>query len=320
MSHFLITLILSIGLLAAIGWATYWLHHKHGPHGEHLFRSLLALMVAGMVLLLTFGTNYVLASSGLKRSLGSERIIGDDPIARILFGGSHMRSNHLFALAVVVASFVSCACFLHAAGRLFEYFQTGAWRANHFETAKLIVNLAFVTGVAGYCLWLDSDLLLARTALMMYSDAYGAAGASLPVPSVIIHDHRREIGGYLLGILAVWYPLYILMAEKHFASCKAHYSAACRAMAASQAQAMAAPGGVAALPHGPVAPPAAGPGGGALGIGGLVAPAAPFAVAPFVVTPPISGAGADTPVPGGAAPLIRPVPFNPGPESRNGVH
>jgi len=311
MNNFLMTLLLSVLLLSCIGWATYWLHHNHGPAGERVFRSLVALMVSGFVLLLTFGTNYIMASTGLKRSFGSEKIIGDDPVARVLFGGSHMRSNHLIALAIVVISFVGSAYFLKFLGRAFEAVRDGSWRQNRLDFALLLLKLVAVAYVAAEFLRLDTGLLLARTALMMYSEEYGAMGVALPKPEAILQAHGNEIGGYLLGIFVQWYPLYILMAEKHFSSCRAHYNAACRDLAASRVQAEAALNGA---PVEQVAP-APGP-----------VPAAPQP-APGVVLPElpivVPGGGPQAPqhngpMPGGAAGFVRPIPFNPGPQERNG--
>ena len=307
MSHFITTLLLSVLLLSGIGRATYWVHHNHGPAGERVFRTLLALLVSGLVLLLTFGANYVMASTGLKRSFGSEKIVGDDPIARILFGGSHMRSNHLIALAIVVISFVGSAYFLKFLGMAFESVRSGQWRQNQLEFGLLLIKLVAIAVITMEFLRLDTALVLARTALMMYSDQYGAMGAGLPTPDEIIKAHGNEIGGFLLGIFGFWYPLYILMAEKHFSSCRAHYNAACRDLAASRAEAAIALNGAGAAAPAVVAPVP-------VHVQGVVLADEPNAVVvgPPRVRDPVRG-------PAGAEDFIRPIPFNPGPVERNGA-
>lgn len=312
MNHFFISLFVMLVFLACVGWATF-ATHRHGPAAEKIFRASRAFMIAGLFLMLTFIANYWLASTALKRMVRAEKF-GDDPILGLFFSGSAMRSNQLLGLMFVFASFVAAGFFLKYLGEMFGAVSRQAWRQNSFEFGLLLAKFAIWTGIAFVFLWADTSLLLFRSTQMMFPKDMAKTATMLPSPDLLLQQHGGTMGAYLLRVFMWWYPLYILLAEKHWASSWAALSAAIAEYhgqrAVMQARTSVAP---VAVPPAPVAP----------------APFAPVPVAPIgpavapgaggIPVPPAPGNMPMPPAPGGAAPWVRPVPFNNGPQNLNGA-
>lgn len=314
MNMFFVSLLVLVLFLALIGWLTHWTHAAGGDAQERYFRAFRALLIAGLFLALSFVANYYLASTGLQRSLGAEKLGRKDPFGALLFAGSGMRSNHLFALMLVAASFIAVGYFLKYVGLVFEAVRTGSWRQGRTAFALLLFRFALITVATAVFVWADTSLLLFRTATMMWTEELSTTAASLPTPDRIIDRHAGTMGANLLSIFMVWYPLYIILAEKHFASCMAHFRQASEqwATAKRQAEAAAAPGAPAAA-GGTPAPD------GPLPRGAMPIPPPPGTPGPFGPVPPGGPAGpAPGPAPGGAGPWVRAIPFNPGPQNGNG--
>lgn len=288
-------------LVASIGWATYSLHVNRGPAWEPVFRAGVAFFLASFLLYLVFSSNYVLGATGLRRFAGSERIVGKDPISRFAYAGSQMKSNHLFALLVIIVSFAAGAVLIMTVRRVVDGIRSREWQQQPVQFWVSVLALGGAAIGAYYAFLVDTTLMVTRTAQMMYSAEYAGSGAAMPAPAELIRQHRTELGGYFLAMVVPWYWMMILIAEVCFASTKAHFNAACRELGAARAQAAA--GGP------PLAPaPAA-----------VATPlATPIIVPPIPVVPFGGGGGHNGPAPGGAAPFIRRVPFNSGPVGRNG--
>jgi len=300
MNHFFLCLVLLAAFLAILGWATHACHQRDEPT-EKMFSTLRAFILAGIFLAIALVLNYYLCSTGLQRSMGGERLGRHDPFGSLLFEGSGMRTNHLWALGIVIFSFVSAAWFLSCVGRLvrqrIEHARAvqvnNAVPHHHDPVWKLIIELVAASTMMSIGFYLDTSLLLFRSATMMWPNEMAETAASLPEIGRVIAQHSGTMGAFLLFLLSFWYPAFILMAEKHFASCKAHYSAACR----KRAQLQDAP----ARPA-PVVP---------------IAPVPPMAPAPPAPAPRVVPAGPLPPVPGGVA-FNRPIPFAVPPGNGNG--
>lgn len=314
MNYFFVSLFVMLVFLACVGWATF-ATYRHGPAAEKIFRASRAFMIAGLFLTLTFVANYWLASTALKRMVRAEKF-GTDPILALFFSGSAMRSNQLLGLMFVVASFVAAGFFLKYLGEVFSAVSRQTWRQNSFEFGLLLAKFAIWTGIAFVFLWADTALLLFRSTQMMFPKDMAKTATLLPSPDLLLQQHSGTMGAYLLRVFMWWYPLYILLAEKHWASSWAALSAAIAEYhgqrAALQSRASVAP---VAVPPAPIVPIPAGtiP----------VVPAAPI-VAPVaapdgIPVPPPPGNMPVPPAPGGAAPWVRPVPFNTGPQNLNGA-
>lgn len=297
MNHFAISLFAVLVFLAAMGWSTHAVMQRGGPESERFFRAIRGVMIAGIFFFLIFIVNYILASTGLKRSIMAEKIFGKDPIASYFFSGSGMRINHLWALVIVFASFICSGVFLRELGAFVTAVRNRLWATDAVGFIGRIVSLLFWASVAATCLYLDTALLIFRSATLMWMQKYCMTAASMPDPDTIIKENLGTMGSFLLAAFRIWYPLTVLAAEKHMASSMAFLVESSRQLSAVRAQA-AQPQQVpvaAQIPAGiPVAPPPA-----------------PAPVPAPVVTVGVGGAA-----PGGAAQWVRPIPFNPGP--RNG--
>jgi hypothetical protein len=295
MKNLTITLGMIAALFVLLGAATHACHSRGGRAAERYFRSLLALVLAGLFGSLIFVSNYYLASTGLKRSLGAE-LLAKDPILRYAFAGSKIRSCHLFAICIIGGSFLSAALFMKSMGLTYRAIRKGAWRNKPVRFASLVLGLAFALFCMGVAFYADTTLLLFRTATMMWTDDLATTAASLPDVPHIVREHAGTMGAALLHSLAFLYPVLIILADKYLASSYAHLCEASRQLAAARAlQAAPQPAVATPIPVPPLVPPAGAADGFNVRFGVPNAPA-----------------------PGGAAPWVRPVPFNPGPLGDDG--
>jgi len=294
MNNFAISLVGVVVLLAALGWSIHATMMR-GPETERMWRAMRAFAIAGIFFFLIFTVNYILASTGLKRSIMAEKIFGKDPIASYFFAGSGMRINHLWALVIVLASFICSGVFLRELGSLVTAVRNRLWTTDAIGFIGRIVSLLFWASVAATCLWLDTSLLIFRSATLMWMQKYCMTAASMPDPDTIIKDNLGTMGSFLLAAFRIWYPLTVLAAEKHMASSMAFLVESSRQLSAVRAQA-AQPQQV------PVAAP--------------IPAGIPIAPPPAPVPAPVVTVGVGGAAPGGAAQWVRPIPFNPGP--RNG--
>lgn len=293
MNNFLIAILSVIVALAVMGWSTHLCFVRGGEAEERRFVALRAFLISGLILFLIFATNYYLASTGIGRAWSSEKLTkGHDFISMSLFNRSGLRTNHLLAQVVVLFSFLTVAVCIRQLRQFLTMITDGSWRTQPDKFVWSILLLGLWGAGMAYALWLDTSMLVFRTATMMWPDDLATAPADLPTLDSLISEHGGTMGVYLLTIMAKWYPLLIVLAEIHFASAQAHFSEACRDVAQTRALVQA---GLQQLPApvGPVAVPPLAP----------VAPAVP-------VPAPLAG---PAPAPGGAAPWLRPIPNNPGP-------
>jgi hypothetical protein len=280
---FLALCLATVLLFAVLGWATHACQERGGPALERLFQSLRVLVLAGLFFTVVFCANYHLCSTGLQRSMGSERLT-KDPFLRLMFKGSGLRSNHVFALVVVCCSFLSAALFLKYFSATMEAVRSRSWRQDTLGFAMVVFKLLLAAAFAYVCLRFDTTLLVFRTATMMYSDNdLAGVPSELPDLNHIVARHSGTMGAWILAALYLFYPVSIFLADLHLASSIARVSDASRQYCAARSQAVVAV----------QTPPA---------------PLLPQPQAPNVLDPAM-------PAPGGAAPWIRPVPFNPGPQN-----
>lgn len=295
MNHFAVSLFAVLVFLAAMGWSTHAVMQRGGPESERFFRALRGVMIAGIFFFLIFTVNYILASTGLKRSIMAEKIFGNDPVASYFFAGSGMRINHLWALVIVFGSFICSGVFLRELGSFVSAVRNRLWTTDAVGFVGRIIALLFWASVAGVCLWLDTAILIFRSATLMWMDKYCMTAASMPEPDRIIRENLGTMGAFLLNAFRIWYPLTILAAEKHLASSTAFLVESSKQLSTVRAQA--------ALPQqAPTAAP--------------VMAGTPVVPPPTPAPTPVVTVGAGGAVPGGAAQWVRPIPFNPGP--RNG--
>lgn len=296
MNHFFVSLFVILMFLTCIGWATF-ATHRHGPATEKVFRASRAFLIAGIFLMLTFVANYWLASTALGRMVRAEKFKAD-PVLGLFFSGSGMRSNQLLGLMFVFSSFVAAGIFLKYLGKAFSAISRQEWQQNAFGFGLLMAKFVLWTAIAFIFLWADTSLLLFRSTQMMFPSDMAKTATLLPSPDLLLQQHGGTMGAYLLRVMMWWYPLYILLAEKHWASSWAALSEAIAQYhgqhASLQNRATVAP---VTVPVPLVAP----------------LPTAPIAPLNPTLTPPANGNPA--PAPGGAAPWVRPVPFNTGPQN-----
>jgi hypothetical protein len=277
---FLALCLATVLLFAVLGWATHACQERGGPALERLFQSLRVLVLAGLFFTVVFCANYYLCSTGIQRSIGSEELT-NDPLLRPFFQHSGLKSNHIFALVVVCCSFISAALFLKYFSATMEAVRSRSWRQDTLGFAMVVFKLLLAAAFAYICLRFDTTLLVFRAATMIYSVA--DVRSELPDLNRIVAGHSGTMGAWILAALYLFYPVSIFLADLHLASSIARVSEASRQYCAARSQALTA---VQTTP----------------------APLLPQPQAPIVFGP-------ATPAPGGAAPWIRPVPFNPGPQN-----
>lgn len=297
MNHFAISLFAVLVFLAAMGWSTHAVMQRGGPESERFFRAIRGAMIAGIFFFLILTVNYILASTGLKRLIMAEKIFGNDPIASYFFAGSGMRINHLWALVIVFGSFICSGIFLKKLGDLVSAIRNRLWATDAVGFVGQILSLIFWAAVAAVCLWLDTDILIFRSATLMWMQKYSMTASSMPEPNTIIKENLGTMGAFLLTAFRIWYPLTVVAAEIHLASSMAFLVESSRQLSAVRAQA-AQPQRIPVAAQIPAGIP-------------VMPPPAPAPVPAPVVTVGVGGA-----TPGGAAQWVRPIPFNPGP--RNG--
>jgi len=294
MNHFTITLILAVIMMVGVGWLTFWSLQVSESY-ERAVRAFLASVLAGLFFTLILVTNYSLAVTGLSRLTGMENVVPKgDPIGRLLFHASKMKVSSLWAVVIVVSSFLAAGMLLSALHRVWTGCRTKAWQTDAAAFWSDAAKLAVCAAVATAFLSLDTYLLVFRSATLMFSDQYAGAASSLPSLGEILHRHGQTMGGALLRLLVICYPMSVLLADMTLASCRARLTEACRAYHAEKAMAESM----------------------ATGEAQATVPAAPGPVLPPVVAPlpvpmgrlPTNGNGA-----GGGADWLRPAPFNVGP-------
>lgn len=288
-----LSLFVVVVLFAALGWSTYAVMQRGGPELERCFRAARGLMIAGVFFFFIFAVNYILASTGLKRVILSEPVVAPkhpDPLVGWFFSGSVLKVYQLWAFLIVMSSFVCSGVFLKQIKLYAAALRQRLWSTDQVGFSLATAKFAFTAVAAAACLWLDTALLVFRSATLMWMEKYCTTPASLPDPSVIVQQNAGTMGAFLLVAFRVFYPVTILMADVLLASNMAYYVESVRHYVAAKARAaqlLNAPPAPQALPGLPVVP------------GPVAAPLVPAGVA---------GAG-----PGGAAPWVQPIPFNPGP-------
>ncbi len=288
-----LSLFMAVVLFAALGWSTYAVMQRGGPELERCFRAARGLMIAGVFFCLIFAVNYILASTGLKRVILAEPVVArkhPDPLVTWFFSGSELMVYQLWAALIVASSFICVGVFLKQIKLYAAALRQRLWATDPVGFSLATAKFAFTAVAAAACLWLDTALLIFRSATLMWMAKYCTTPASLPDPSVMITQNGGTMGAFLLVAFRVFYPVTILMADVLLASNMAFYVESLRHYAAAKARAeqlLNAPAAPQVLPGLPVVP------------GPVAAPPAPAGVA---------GAG-----PGGAAPWVQPIPFNPGP-------
>ena len=327
MKIFLLSLLVVVSLTAALGWLTHFAHARAGKPGQKLCRGFLSILYASVLLFLMFIANYWLASTALARIWGQEPL-GADPVLRLiagsgqsasasasfssLSGGSSntgLKSNHIVALVLVLSSFLACAWFLKSLGKTAALLRSEGWE-NPVNFSLTIATLLVATFVAYRILHTDLNLLLFRSAQMMFSEQYDGASA-IPDFNHLVANFPNTMAASLLLSLFWWYPLTILLVEKHWATCWSAFSEAITEFHASPAPALATPVVAPAnITRVAIPPRAARP---------RVEPVTRTATARApdpVITIPIDG----VPIAPGAAPWVRPAPFNEGPTPANNSH
>jgi len=320
MNGFILSIFLIALLLAILGWTTHLVYARWGNNGGRLFRTGQAYVLAGLILFLVMLTNYWLASTAIGRTWGKEGL-GKDAILGLFIEGAptrspfeaspsttrSLKSNSLMALVVVATSLLAAATLLHAWTKVVEALQRQRQQREPADLSVVCGGFIMIAAVALIVLGLDTAFLALRSAQMMWPDEMARGVGELPDILHLLKKHDGTMAAFLLRLLILWYPTSILLVEKHFSSCWAAFNVALADYHRQLAMAEAQQGPYNAV-HNAAVPP--------IRPRLPVIPPAPQAHTRPAAVPAFNNSFVP-PVPGGAAPWVRPIPFNAGPQVLN---
>lgn len=209
---------MSLWMLVVIGAAvltfwTLWVEKSaRAAGGTHarLMKVRCFLVAAVALKFATMIVNYVLASSALTKILGVE-LLERDPFLNYFFQGTRLGAAHVIALAVVGFSFAAASNAVDAGFRLLEHLQNEGGPPPGRRLAVDAIQAVGWTALAGlFVLYLDTNLMLFKTALLLYSNELDLTRPGLmPDLTHLYTQFGSTAGVWMLRLLSVGYPALI---------------------------------------------------------------------------------------------------------------